>query len=794
MLMVSVNKVATNSKALRRDVMSVLGIPAVDEDMERSALIKNTQKKIVIYLISIVKFHAIFKQNLLFDFPSDFIIFSTMIPLLTIAWAAFEVWGAAQLRAHADKKLMAQQLFQEALSARHALALEDYIDRLQHVTKLDGKFAEAFHELGRAYIECGTIAGRNQASAALERAIQLAPRNIEYRYTMAQLQLKREARAAAAGEFRQMMKLDPTDPRPYYHLALFKEEDMLHYRDMVSLHEDAVIYFYSFAEKDFAEAERLLRSAIGLAPRMAEAYHHLAGLYFDAQRYHKMADLLNRAVKHVASADVFLFLGLARHQLGQTDSAMQAYQHALQLMPPQDRAFFYSLQPVLSPDSLKVYEKAPDSVKTQIQQRFWKARDPLFLTEANERLLEHFGRIAYANLRYSVPGKNIVGWKTDRGKTLIRFGNPRTQVRTRADLGTTPTGHIKLNPSQETWNYGDFYINFSDAFMNGNYTFAWGDFETDGKWVFEHKIRKEPERYVFPHGGWRLELPHIIAQFRSPEDSTNANSNHTLVEIYFGLADSSLREVRSTAEGYRQFALHRGLFFFDANWNEIRQWQENRTLSFSAAQNAPAPNYLIDRWPVQMPPGAYHLSLEVLDQRSGHSGAERKMIVIEDFSGEQLQMSSVVLASAATKTSDEENFKLALYQKDDVYFVPSLFHKFSADTPIDVYYEVYNLTLDVNGQSRYRIDYVVETLQENKSLVSRAFDRLGQLLRRGERQVAITSSFESTGNQRREKLCHSIAMLGHPAGQHHLTIRLTDEISGQSAERRVAFEIIKYAR
>ncbi|MGH7454731.1 MAG: tetratricopeptide repeat protein, partial [bacterium] len=348
-----------------------------------------------------------------------------MITLLTIAFAAFEVWGAVQPRVAADKKQMAQQLFQETLSLRQALPLEKYLDRLQEVTRLDGKFAEAFHELGRAYIEQGTIDGRNRALIALGRAIQLAPQNTEYRYTMATLHLKRGSQGEAKSELRKIMKIDPADPRPYYHLALFKEEDMLHYREMVSLHDEAVIYFYPFAEKDFAEAERLLRSAIGLDPKMAEAHHHLAGLYFEAQRYDKMAELLDKAVKHVASADVFLFLGLARQQLGQPDSAMQAYQRALQMMPPEDRAFFHSLQPVLAPDSLAVYDKSADSVKTQLQQRFWKGRDPLFLTEANERLLEHFGRIAYANLRYSVPEKNIAGWKTDRGQTLIRFGQPR---------------------------------------------------------------------------------------------------------------------------------------------------------------------------------------------------------------------------------------------------------------------------------------------------------------------------------------------------------------------------------
>jgi hypothetical protein len=177
--------------------------------------------------------------------------------------------------------------------------------------------------------------------------------------------------------------------------------------------------------------------------------------------------------------------------------------------------------------------------------------------------------------------------------------------------------------------------------------------------------------------------------------------------------------------------------------------------------------------------------------RLGYSGAEREAVVVEDFSGGQLQMSSLVLANAASKNSEKENPGLALYQKGEVDLVPRLFYQFAASTPIYVYYEVYNLALAANGESRYRLDYVVESKPENKSLVSRALDRLGELFGKNERRAAIASSFEFAGNQRMEKLYHGISMLGHPAGQYDLTIRLIDQISGQSAERRATFEIIK---
>lgn len=62
---------------------------------------------------------------------------------------------------------------------------------------------------------------------------------------------------------------------------------------------------------------------------------------------------------------------------------------------------------------------------------FWKERDPLNLTPYNERLLEHYTRIAYSNLRFGIPKLNITGWKTDRGTVVIRYGVPPFVTRIR---------------------------------------------------------------------------------------------------------------------------------------------------------------------------------------------------------------------------------------------------------------------------------------------------------------------------------------------------------------------------
>lgn len=713
-----------------------------------------------------------------------------MFALIIFAWLLV---SPSDNGAAPDRELQAQQLLRATLAARDSLPLNDYIKQLEQVTRRDKKNANAFHELGVAYTRLETVWGRERALRAMERAIQLRPRDTTLHYSLAELHIKRGFDGAAVSAFKKIMQLDPSDGRPYYHLALFKEEDMLRFREMVSLHENTTIFFSDFAEEDYREAEEMYRTAIALDPKLFAASYRLAGLYYEARRFEEMADVLTAAIARHASPparspstllhhpslfDLNLLLGLAQTRLHQTEKAQQAFERAFAAMPEEDRQLFFSLATVLSPDSLKRYLAADQSARRNVEQDFWQARDPLFLTTANERMLEHFSRIAYANLRFSFPEKNIAGWKTDRGQALIRFGFPKGRVRTRADLGSTPTGRITLNSSKEVWDYGDFHMLYEDRFLNQNYAFAWGSVSnSDGKDLFERQIRVTPERFEFPHGGKRLRMPHVIAQFRS------AHSDSTLLEIFYGLPLRDLAPV-TQSDAQKRFDLERGLFLCDQNWQPVLARREARKLIYNYT-SADTVALLIERWPVLAPIGEYELSLEAIDRQSGRSGAERETLRIEKFSRDRLQMSSVILATQVEGASAE----LVLYRKDESCIIPNLSRQIAADSAFYVYYEVYNLVLDQAGQSRFRIENMIEPAPAKESNLTSAVKSLGRLFGFDERAVAVTSSFETSGATSEEKLHHAFTLPNAKPGAYRLTITVIDLNTLQRFARTLDFEI-----
>ena len=73
---------------------------------------------------------------------------------------------------------------------------------------------------------------------------------------------------------------------------------------------------------------------------------------------------------------------------------------------------------------------------------FWQKRDPTPSTPENERMEEYYFRIDYANRHYTDQSN---GWETDRGHTVILYGEPDEVVSNAAD--------VSFDQPYEVWHY-----------------------------------------------------------------------------------------------------------------------------------------------------------------------------------------------------------------------------------------------------------------------------------------------------------------------------------------------------
>ncbi len=337
-----------------------------------------------------------------------------------------------------NKTIEAENYYQQALIHCEKGESELAIKKLKTALRLYKKLAKAYNQLALIYMDEGTVYGRFRATIELEKALRLEPKNVEFLFNDAILNIKKGFTNTAGRLFKNIVKLDPKNFWAYYHLALLKEKEMLHYQDMISVEpgSDGIIFMDSFAQKLKEEATDYYKKAVAVNPKFSDAYYRLALIYYEFDNYDEMIQLLESAVKIIPDdKNCHLFLGFAYQNVGKFRQAASEYQLAKQLMSPSEKEALESIATILTPEQRKQSELIADSEKSLLHKSFWTSKDPFYLTDVNERELEHFSRVAYANLRFSRPEKNIEGWQMDRGKVYIRYGKPDYKYRTRPYIG-----------------------------------------------------------------------------------------------------------------------------------------------------------------------------------------------------------------------------------------------------------------------------------------------------------------------------------------------------------------------
>lgn len=129
-----------------------------------------------------------------------------------------------------------------------------------------------------------------------------------------------------------------------------------------------------------------------------------------------------------------IFLAAARTLAdGSYGDADSMFERSLPELDPEDRAVFLDLRPLLPTALEGEWVPGDPGANEAFRQVWFRARDPLYLSDANERRVEHFTRVALAELLFGEAAAGNRGWETERGRILVRYGVPRSRWQVRRD-------------------------------------------------------------------------------------------------------------------------------------------------------------------------------------------------------------------------------------------------------------------------------------------------------------------------------------------------------------------------
>ena len=587
-------------------------------------------------------------------------------------------------------------LFRVAVEQVGKVSQKESIKAFEEIISKDKNYASAYNELAKLHLLDHTVNGRQRAMRRIRQAIAIASDNVEYRLTRGKIMWHQGFRSRALNQFKDVIKKDPNNTDVLNSIGMFWVYEFLRVKDNAQTRN-----FGGFAQEAKQEALQVLRKSIKLDGTNQQPYYLLGILYFEDKywdAFHALMQALR--VQYPDDKNALLFCGLAAYQIGEFNDSHNYYQRALGLMSIEERELLESIDLFVSQEDHASRDTMQTIDRLLEREMFWKRQDPLYLSEFNERKMAHFGRMAYANLRFRRFSDDVEGWQTDMGKTYIQFGRYRRRKTFFYSVGNDP--YRAFHRMMETWYYETFKIEYC-----GNGSDRWsfcGGFEVGqggaryyaGNFVeaSHHTFRKTAQRFVDPYLNRKYTLPYQVAAFEE--------QNRMRVELSYMIPKDRLKENPETGK----VRFWDGVFFFDQQWNDMYNDRKSRALTLSPqklAQNAAARHrndHLLISHRIYIRQDSYHFSVELLDQTSGLIGVARDEKPFL-YGQETFHLSDLLVGS------DIQAKKALPESRNDLRITPNPVRTFSPSEPVFIYLELYDLQRDDFGSTQYEISYTI---------------------------------------------------------------------------------------
>ncbi|MDP6037069.1 MAG: GWxTD domain-containing protein, partial [Candidatus Latescibacteria bacterium] len=634
----------------------------------------------------------------------------------------------------ARNRASVDSLYQATVEALGSTSTKESIDAFNRVLKADRKYTLAHYHLAKLYATCNTVNDRQRAKRAIENAIRLGPGNTDFRLAFGDILWQQAKWNEAETQYQKAFQLDTLNADVPFKIGTTALDSYLKFTELYHIDRispmnlpgtssargaDGFTYtrfdWAHFAEEAFKRATTFLHKCTQIDPTYREAYYKLGLAHYENRHPEKLIGISAQLLKHMpGDKNGLLFMALGLQAINRLDQSSKLFTAAIKRMVPTERAMMESLDLISTLETQQQIQQTkitlPDSIQTwaesDVHTLFWQKQDPLHLTTYNERRMAHYGRVAYANLRYSRPERNIAGWQSDMGQAYIKYGRPLNRSVERADdqfkygmdvqitnmdlmilPETLPADRLfdtirpnlaSLNNSDhqtETWIYENFKLAFISA---------------DGRNGRLASPTPKTPRYVDPYKNQKYTTPHQILAFKEPDG--------VRLEVAYALPSKRFKPQPSTLDD--------GLFIIDPEGREINKQTHQSTVQWNKSKTRWDQHHVLTRQ-THLSPGNYDILVEARDQHTGSIATfrENRTLTLSDTS---LAMSDLFLARhIREKTSYPKS-------RTDLAIEPNPIRTYGSSDPVYVYLEVYNLTRNDFGKTRFDITYHISTPQQDE--------------------------------------------------------------------------------
>ncbi len=249
-------------------------------------------------------------------------------------------------------------------------------------------------------------------------------------------------------QFRRALAEDPTFVDAQFNLAaayqkLRPRDAMAEYEKVVALdpqHRDAYYRIGQQREKigETDQAITAYETQIRVNPTHVRAKYRMGKIAAARGQLRKAGLIFGELTTAGGDVEAWSYLEMAvlNYRIQKLDRAQRFFEAYIKRLPEEERWLYRDISRDATKKQMVIYKNTSDDKKEEMASRFWDLHDPTPLTAVNERLVEHYLRVATARKKYS---SGEFPWDA-RGEVYIRLGRPDhvsswNNVRTEADPG-----------------------------------------------------------------------------------------------------------------------------------------------------------------------------------------------------------------------------------------------------------------------------------------------------------------------------------------------------------------------
>jgi GWxTD domain-containing protein len=489
-------------------------------------------------------------------------------------------------------------------------------------------------------------------------------------------------------------------------------------------------------------------------------------------------------------------------------------------------SLFVDVADIATERDREAYEESEP--KTLFFRRFWHSLDPTPATPENERYVEHYQRLDYARKQFA---SSLPRGYDDRGMIYVRYGPPD-------DRFISPAGGFTR--AMESWVYqrlGNINFDFveygASYQLESNFLRALIAVPADERdrarmirdmfaaraelgLVYsrvQEQLDRELEMVEQGIKPFERELvARLVNDFVSdvdrqheelPPSSTDVDleeyplgfwlsygrfrldERRSRVELYFGVPLRNL-VFEPDSSGRLHTALENYFRLVDSNSDVVVQdrrvypiWADNRA-------EIDTVDY-VGQLTLFLPPDTFRVGFELRNPAGNKRQFYTLRLIVPAVEPRRLALSDVQFAQVI-RSASSDSLRNRGFIKGDLYVEPYPYAYIPRGKAMEVYFEIYNLSVDGKGRTRYRVEYEIIGERSGSGLLS----VLGAInpFKKGEKTSSSTA-YDRQGETARtvEHVRFNFDELR--IGLYTFRVKVIDRKSGQVAETSRRFRLIE---